>query len=654
MLAQLFLRILSMSFTGGIVIVCVLLARLLLKKAPKIFSYALWAAVLFRLLCPFSFESVFSLLPVRANPIGQEMAFSQTSRVDGGSVILSDSANALLPAATPASANPLESWAFVWGVVWLIGIALLLAYSLVTLLRLKRRLKTAVRCQDSLFLSHAIDTAFVLGIFRPKIYLPAGLTDALREYILLHEQTHIKRLDHLMKLLSFLVLCLHWFNPLVWIAFFASGKDMEMSCDEAVIRKLGNGVKKEYSASLLTLATGRRMVGGTPLAFGEGDTKSRIKNVLNYRKPALWVLTVGVVVVLCVVAGLMANPKKHPAGFYGVNAVILSIDRENRSMTVRGVDRDSVIGDSCILTWEGEPFIAVEAGNTPRQLSLRDFAVGDSVVLSFEEAPARNPVRAKASAIQLQPKEAYAYSAERLWNARTPHIGDNSAVRKLIGLLPVPQGMQYGRFELHTSQQPYGVDVVYSVPTELLNQYSAASSVPEPFGKNALLLLALVENADSVRTVLTDETRQVEWISSREQADDTVGSDVREYAASPEKLRELIAFSTEKTVTAEYSIAKLGKKGERLAEPSADTQALAKEMILNALAKSTVWEGVDITTLEEYYRIRQTFPEVQEVHDYYAYRSGNGTAVLQSGAAGWCSPIPDDRYEALEKQVVYS
>lgn len=153
------------------------------------------------------------------------------------------------------------------------------------LLQLTKKLKNAVHDRDNIYLSDQIDTAFVLGAFRPKIYLPSYLGDTQRDYILLHEQTHIRRLDHMVKLAGFFVLLLHWFNPLVWIAFYASGKDMEMSCDEAVVKKLGNGVKKDYSTSLLSLATGRKIVGGTPLAFGEGDTRGRIKNVLNYKKP---------------------------------------------------------------------------------------------------------------------------------------------------------------------------------------------------------------------------------------------------------------------------------------------------------------------------------------------------------------------------------
>ncbi len=239
----------------------------------------------------------------------------QAPKTDTGIGVINDSFNAILPAAAPqTSANPLQILIVIFSHIWLLGIAAMLVYSLIVLFRLKKELKNATLYQDNIFISPRIDTAFVMGIFCPKIYLPSNLNATERSYILLHEQTHIRRFDHIFKLISFLALCLHWFNPFVWAAFFLSGRDMEMSCDEAVIRRLGNDVKKDYSASLLTLAKGRRIVSGTPLAFGEGDTKGRIKNVLNYRKPGFWAVLVSVLAVVFVVIGLTTSPKDLPGG----------------------------------------------------------------------------------------------------------------------------------------------------------------------------------------------------------------------------------------------------------------------------------------------------------------------------------------------------
>lgn len=309
MLDKIFLQILNMSFTGSFVIAFVLIARLLLKKSPKIFSYALWSVVLFRLICPFSFESMLSLLPTNPSPIPGNIGYMAIPQINTGIPTLNNSINSNLPAGTlAASVNPLQLWIFAGRVLWLIGIAILLIYSLTMLFRLTKKLKSATHYSDNIYISNQIDTAFVLGAFRPKIYLPSNLSDTEREYILLHEQTHIKRLDHVVKLMSFFVLLLHWFNPLVWTAFFASSKDMEMSCDEAVIKKLGNAVKKDYSSSLLSLATGKKIMGGTPLAFGEGDTKGRIKNVLNYKKPRFWVFLVTACICIAAVVCFMTNP----------------------------------------------------------------------------------------------------------------------------------------------------------------------------------------------------------------------------------------------------------------------------------------------------------------------------------------------------------
>lgn len=309
-----FLQVLNMSFTGSIVIVLVLLARLLLKKVPKKFSYLLWSVVLFRLVCPFSFESILSLLPTKAAPIPQDIVYQQTPQINTGIPIINSGINAILPAATPySSVNPLQVWAFIGCLIWVIGIISLLVYSLVSLFKLKRKLRDSVCEGGNIYIVKGLLSPFVMGIIYPKIYLPDHLTPDEKRYILLHEQTHIKRFDHLVKLVSFAVLCVHWFNPLVWVAFFSCGKDMEMSCDEAVIKQLGDEVKKDYSSSLLSLATGRNIVGGSPLAFGEGDTKGRIKNVLNYKKPAFWVIIVAIIAVICVVVGLMANPVQSPA-----------------------------------------------------------------------------------------------------------------------------------------------------------------------------------------------------------------------------------------------------------------------------------------------------------------------------------------------------
>lgn len=379
MLEGLFLQLLNMSFTGAVVIVFVLLARVVLQKAPKIFSYALWSVVLFRLICPVSFESALSLLPTKPSPIPRDIVYQLTPEIDTGVSAINNSVNGLLPPATPyASINPLQIWVWLGSLLWVLGIALLLVHSLVALLRLRARLRSATPLGDNVFSSDALETALVLGLFRPRIYLPASLGDTERGYILLHEQTHIKRFDHVVRLLSFLALCLHWFNPLVWLAFFLSGQDMERACDEAVIRRLGGGVKKAYSASLLTLSTGRRLVAGTPLAFGEGNTRSRIKNVLAFRAPAGWLVVVSLLLVATLTLGFAANRRPNRS-FPLPGAALTDLQPEEMSASARSIT--GAYGNSII----------VPMGNFPLMVSPA-FQWVDSPAISFlfSDAPGRD------------------------------------------------------------------------------------------------------------------------------------------------------------------------------------------------------------------------------------------------------------------------
>lgn len=309
---HLFLQVLNMSMTASWVILAVLVLRLLLMRAPKIWSYVLWAVVFFRLLCPFSLESVFSLVPVRAQSIPADIAYAQYPAIESGLTVVDRAINSSLPAAEPfASANPLQIYLAVGEALWLLGMTLLLLASGLSLWRLLKRLKPARAEGTGIYTVPGLTTPFVLGIVRPRIYLPEGLKEQEQAYILLHEQTHIKRRDHWVKLAAFVALCLHWFNPLVWLSFYLLSKDMEMSCDEQVLRQMGLGIKKAYSSSLLRLAVGRTAWHGTPLAFGESDVKSRIKNILRYQKPAFWLVVLAAGILVLAVVGLTTNPRRE-------------------------------------------------------------------------------------------------------------------------------------------------------------------------------------------------------------------------------------------------------------------------------------------------------------------------------------------------------
>lgn len=318
----LFHTILNMSLTSSVVIVAVLFLRLVLKKTPKVFSYALWFLVLFRLLCPVTLESpvsIFRLLEEKNStnsvmePVPYDIGYQAVPEVNLYIPPVTASVNQSLPAAAPyASINPMQVLLFLAELVWTFGLFLLLITGILSGLRLKFRLCTACRIKENIYQTGEFSSPFVYGLFSPRIYLPASLSPAETEYIILHEKTHIKRLDHFTKLLWHITLCIHWFNPLVWLAFRLMERDMEMSCDEAVLKAMGEGIKADYSSSLFQMSQ-RKSPGRThfinPLAFGETGLKARIKNILTYKRPVIWMTSVSITIILLVAVTLLTNPK---------------------------------------------------------------------------------------------------------------------------------------------------------------------------------------------------------------------------------------------------------------------------------------------------------------------------------------------------------
>ena len=299
--------VLELSLTGSAVIAIILLARLLLKRAPRKYSYALWAAALFRLLCPVTVESALSLLPASAPRIREAV-------ITGGAALGAIPAGEIFaltpPADIPAQgAAPAAEAALTLGgalaLIWLIGAAALLARAAAGYIRLALRLRGAERGPDGTLTAPGLGTAFALGVLRPRIYLPEGLTERERECVLAHERCHIRRGDHIFKLLAYTALSLHWFNPLVWLAWVLAMRDMESSCDEAAIARLG-GAKADYAQTLLNMASGRLAV-GIPLAFGE-DAKRRIKGVAMMKKHKRYAVILSAALALAVIAGCAVNP----------------------------------------------------------------------------------------------------------------------------------------------------------------------------------------------------------------------------------------------------------------------------------------------------------------------------------------------------------
>jgi len=326
----LFRTVLNMSGTGAVVICAVLLLRLLLKRAPKRYSYWLWAAAGFRLVCPVSWKSVFSifsLLPRAGTGAATANVGAAGSTIESvlpavgiaplsqAGVFAPSAGEALSPAlpaaaSQPVGADPMQTLLFIAGLVWLIGAAAMLIWGAASYASLRRRLRTAVILSEGIWQSDAVDSPFILGFLKPNIYIPFALEGERLDYVLAHERFHLSHRDHLIKLLAFLILTLHWFNPLVWLAFFLMGRDMEMRCDESVLGR-GAAGRRQYSETLLSFAVAGRFPGPGPLAFGETGVKARIKNTLRWKKPAPWVTVLAVMLVAAGIAACAANPRER-------------------------------------------------------------------------------------------------------------------------------------------------------------------------------------------------------------------------------------------------------------------------------------------------------------------------------------------------------
>ena len=305
---KIFLTVLNMSFTASFVIAAIIIARLFLKKTPKIISYILWIAAGFRLVFPFSVESVLSLMPVKSQPIPSDIVTQAVPNIDTGIPAIDNAVSSILPTVsqTDSGINYLKILLAAGLIIWVGGIAVMLIYSTASVIALKLRISGVALTENNIYEAN-IKTPFVMGFFKPKIYVPKNLPDDERDYIILHEQIHIRRHDNFVKLIAYFILSIHWFNPFVWAAFMLMGTDMEMSCDERVLKETNGKIKKAYSMSILSLAAEKHTINIYPLAFGEGNVKRRIKNVLSFKKYSKIKIAVTLIMVIALTAGFMVN-----------------------------------------------------------------------------------------------------------------------------------------------------------------------------------------------------------------------------------------------------------------------------------------------------------------------------------------------------------
>lgn len=311
-MSELFLEIVNRSIAASWIVIAVLVLRLCLKKTPKWVNVLLWGIVAVRLIFPFSIESALSLIP-SAETVSPSIMMEQTPSVQTGVPALDQVINPVidhsLSPAPGASANPLQIWIPVLTVIWLLGVAALFLYSAVSYRRLRRRVCEAVILRDNIYQIENVCSPFVLGIIRPKIYLPYHMDKREMDHVIAHEQTHIRRRDHWWKPLGFLLLTVHWFNPLLWLGYILLCRDIVLACDEKVIREMGSEQRADYTQALVSCSVSRRSIAACPLAFGEVGIKERVKSVMNYKKPAFWIVLASAVVCAVAAVCFLTDPK---------------------------------------------------------------------------------------------------------------------------------------------------------------------------------------------------------------------------------------------------------------------------------------------------------------------------------------------------------
>ena len=312
-MAAVFLKLLNLSISASWLVLAVLVLRLVSKRSPKWMNVLLWGIVALRLMLPFSIESALSLIPSAETVSPAVVQFDPAPTITSGVSVIDNAVNPSLSehfsAVPTASVNPLYVWTEIAGWVWLIGLGAMLLYALVSYLRLRRRVSVSLPIQDHIYLCDAISSPFILGVVKPRIYLPSGLDEVQRQNVLAHEQAHLARRDHWWKPLGFALLAVYWFNPVLWLAYTLLCRDIELACDERVIRTMDESAVKTYSTVLLACSMPRKAVITCPLAFGEVGVKERVKNALHYKKPAFWVVAASVAVCVVVAVCFLTNPE---------------------------------------------------------------------------------------------------------------------------------------------------------------------------------------------------------------------------------------------------------------------------------------------------------------------------------------------------------
>ncbi len=585
-----FIEILNFSFTASIIALAVMLVRFFLKKMPKLYSYGLWAVVFVRLICPLTFETPVSFSPVEQKLIPQSIVFSETSSIQNEAAVIENavknttkpelSVNIPVNVNVPVNISPIQIMLTFGVYIWILGIFVLLICSAAGYFRLRNRVKTAIRLENNVFETDRIQTPFVLGFIRPKIYLPIGLTGSEFEYILKHEQTHIKRMDYIIKPFAFIITVIHWFNPIVWFSFILMSGDMELSADESVMKQCHKDIRGAYANSLLSMSV-KGSGFFSPLAFGETGVKERIKNILKYKKPALWI-SMGAFIIVCAMSFIFltssASGNKiedevmawaRSLSVSDVESIETVIKHSDENPRYKNLSRDefdkivSLINNSkgtfisqplkfaestafYITTKDGVIHSFSNMSNTYLAIDEKCYSLPDSWFVEnfkgYDEPTEPLPdgfwkrINGQSHVIKNLAKE--------LFRNKTPYLGDASKVGGILNNLPSTKLIPtlYGSgMELFTKEPPYGLAFNLNSQDKELAKSLNEKSAKSVFIKNAAVLFSLVDNLEYVRFIITFNGKPgLEIALQRAEIEAVMPEDVRIYAKDEDSFVEFM------------------------------------------------------------------------------------------------------------------
>ena len=526
--------LLTMSLTAAIAAGVVMLLRLLLKRVPRWITCLLWAVVLLRMVCPVGFSLPVSLMPetVSSGAYVERVLPQQTPAAEAQATAPTPATTTQTPVTekttpvTPAAQQPTgPDRDTVLTILWAAGSIVCFAWGAVSYLRLRLRIADAILIEKNVYETDQIDSPFVCGFFRPRIYLPVGLAEPDRRYVLLHEQAHIRRRDYLTKPLAYVALCFHWFNPVLWLAYHLFGRDIETATDQAVIRSFGRTDTAGYAAALLHLGHKPSFPQAVPLAFGEENPTHRVRSVLSYKKPAFWVILIAVVA--CVVLGVLLLSNRTQAQEITLDGQtvrqasmvdVLSVADNRDSSDLPFTDLPVMIPLSDELTREiadlinhaeqGAETIVSDVTDPPDKSVIFSTPTGDMYQLRYNEEGSfllwhttvdgdcrQRRLNFRDHGIVSWQADAAAYlsagRADDLYQLRTPYVGNNVAVANVVGSFQLNEVLGPYTIELQTSQEPYGI--ILHLEQDL------SSGITERYLKEvSSLILALIDNAGYV------------------------------------------------------------------------------------------------------------------------------------------------------------